>query len=177
MAADYDLNASYLVDGETAFWVNGTWAWPDFEPYAEPGSEYGIFHFPINDARTQGKVMASATKYVVLDAISATADQQKAAKMLLNWLVFDPAGQDVLINGCQMVTAFSNIDLPPTNPFNVALQSYIRQGRTIDSCTYDPSDHRSLLAPSMQAYVDGRITREALAAILDDYWKTHLPVE
>ena len=177
LAADYDLNASYLADGEAAFWVNGTWAWPNLEPYADDSMEYGIFHFPINDAATQGNVIAGPSKYITLDAMHATAEQQKAAKMLLNWLVFDPAGQDVLINGCQMVTAFSNITLPPTNPFNVALQSYVVQGRTIYGGAYIPSDHRTLLAPNMQAYLDRRLTREAIAAALDDYWKTHLPLE
>lgn len=177
LAADYDLNASYLADGTAAFWVNGTWAWPDFEPYADDSMEYGVFHFPINDNPGQGKVIAGATKYIVVDIINATEEQQKAAKMLLNWLVFDPTGQDTLINGCQIVTAFSNIALPPTNPFNLGLQAYINSGRTVPLNTYAPSDHRALLAPSMQAYVDGRMTREALASILDDYWHSHLPAE
>ena len=28
LAADYDLNASYIAEGEAAFWINGTWVWP-----------------------------------------------------------------------------------------------------------------------------------------------------
>ncbi len=177
LAADYDLNASYMADGEAAFWVNGTWAWPDFSPYADDSMEYGIFHFPINDNPGQGKVIAGATKYIILDAERATDEQVKAAKMLLNWLVFDPVGQDILINECQIVTAFTNIEVPPTNPFNLSLQKYISEGRTVDINTYTPSDHRTLLAPSMQAYADGRITRADMAAILDDYWHTHAPIE
>lgn len=177
LAADYDLNASYMADGEAAFWVNGTWAWPDFSPYADDSMEYGIFHFPINDNPGQGKVIAGATKYIILDAERATDEQVKAAKMLLNWLVFDPVGQDILINECQIVTAFTNIEIPPTNPFNLSLQKYISAGRTVDINTYTPSDHRTLLAPSMQAYADGRITRADMASILDDYWHTHTPIE
>ena len=177
LAADYDLNASYLADGEAAFWVNGTWAWPDFEPYAVEGSEYGILPFPINDNPGQGKVVVDSTKYIVVDIINASAEQQQAAKMFLNWLVMDPSGQDVLINKCQIVTAFSNITLPPTNPFNLGLQEYINAGLTIDGASYMPSDHRTVLAPTMQAYAAGEVTRAELATALDNYWKANLPVE
>ncbi len=177
LAADYDLNASYLADGEAAFWVNGTWAWPDFAPYADESSEYGILPFPINDNAGAGKVVVDSTKFIVLDIINASSEQQEAAKMFLNWLVFDPAGQDVLINKCQIVTAFSNITLPPTNPFNLDLQSYINAGLTVEGASYMPSDHRSVLAPVMQAYADGQLNREQLASALDDYWRTNLPLE
>ena len=177
LAADYDLNASYLAEGDAAFWVNGTWAWPDFEPYAVEGSEYGILPFPINDNPGQGKVVVDSTKYIVVDIINASAEQQQAAKMFLNWLVMDPAGQDVLINKCQIVTAFSNITLPPTNPFNLGLQEYINAGLTVDGASYMPSDHRTVLAPTMQAYVAGEVTRAELATALDNYWKANLPIE
>ncbi len=175
LAADYDLNASYMASGEAAFWINGTWAWPDFEPYAEDDMEYGIFHFPINDNPGQGKVVAGATKYFTLDAEKATEEQQKAAKMLLNWLVFDPAGQQVLITDCQIVTAFTNIEIPATNPFNLGMQEYISQGRTVDTASYLPSDHRAVLAENMQAYLAGRITREDMASIMTDYWRSRTP--
>ena len=177
LAADYDLNASYLAEGDAAFWVNGTWAWPDFEPYAVEGSEYGILPFPINDNPGQGKVVVDSTKYIVVDIINASAEQQQAAKMFLNWLVMDPSGQDVLINKCQIVTAFSNITLPPTNPFNLGLQEYINAGLTVDGASYMPSDHRTVLAPTMQAYVAGEVTRAELATALDNYWKANLPIE
>ena len=177
LAADYDLNASYFADGTAAFWVNGTWAWPNMSPYADDSMEYGIIHFPINDPATQGNVVAGSTKFIMLDVSHATAEQQKAAKMLLNWMVFDPAGQDTLVNGCYLLMPFTNVKLPPTNPLNAAFQSYIDSDRLVVYTTYAPTDHRTLLAPSMQAYLDGDITREAVAAVLDDYWRSHLPVE
>ena len=177
LAADYDLNASYLAEGDAAFWLNGTWAWPDFEPYAVEGTEYGILPFPINDNAAQGKVVVDSTKYVTVDTVNASEDQQKAAKMFLNWLVFDSEGQDVLINQCGIVTAFTNITLEPTNPFNVGLQQYINSGMTAEGANYMPSDHRSVLAANMQAYLDGKMTRAEIAEKLDDYWTENLPVE
>ena len=178
LAADYDLNASYVAEGDAAFWLNGTWAWPDFEPYAVDGNEYDVMPFPINDQEgSQGKIVAGATKFAVVDAVDSSEEQQEAAKMFLNWLVFTDEGQDTLINQCGMVTAFTNISLEPNNPFNVGLKRYIDNGMTIDGANYMPSDHRSILAANMQAYLDGKMTRQEIAEKLDEYWTTNTPVK
>lgn len=178
LAADYDLNASYVAEGDAAFWLNGTWAWPDFEPYAVDGNEYDVMPFPINDQEgSQGKIVAGATKFAVVDAVDSSEEQQEAAKMFLNWLVFTDEGQDTLINQCGMVTAFTNISLEPNNPFNVGLKRYIDNGMTIDGANYMPSDHRSVLAANMQAYLDGKMTRQEIAEKLDEYWTTNTPVK
>ena len=172
LSADYDVNASYLAEGEAAFWINGTWAWPNLEPFAVEGQEYSIMHMPVS-AGAQGKLLAQATKYIVVDKQNATEDQQKAALMFLNWLVFTPEGNGAMINQCGMVTAFNNITLPPSHPFNVGLKEYIDKGLTFEAVTYLPSDHRSQLAANMQKYLDGSETREEVAAAFDAYWAEH----
>ncbi len=172
LSADYDLNADYLAEGEAAFWINGTWAWPNMEPFAQADQEYTIMHMPV-DAGSQGKLLAQATKYIVVDKADAKEEQQQAAKMFLNWLVYTAEGQDAMINGCGMVTAFTNITLPPSNPFNVGLKDYIDAGLTCEAVTYLPSDHRSQLAANMQKYLDGKETREELAQAFDAYWAEH----
>ena len=173
LSADYDLNASYLAEGEAAFWINGTWAWPNMAPFAQDDQEYTIMHMPV-DAGCQGKLLAQATKYVVLDKANATEEQQEAAAKFLNWLVFTEEGNNAMINDCDMVTAFTNILLPPSNPFNVGLKAYIDAGLTCEAVTYLPSDHRSAVGgANMQKYLDGSETREELAAAFDAYWAEH----
>ncbi len=173
LSADYDLNASYLAEGEAAFWINGTWAWPNLEPFAVEGQEYSVMHMPVS-AGAQGKLLAQATKYVVVDKAFASEEQQEAAKKFLNWLVFTEDGQNAMINDCGMVTAFTNIELPPSNPFNVGLKSYIDAGLTFEAVTYLPSDHRSAVGgANMQAYLGGAKTREDVAAAFDAYWAQH----
>ena len=172
LSADYDVNASYLAEGEAAFWINGTWAWPNLEPFAVEGQEYSIMHMPVS-AGAQGKLLAQATKFVVVDKQDAKEDQQKAALMFLKWLVFTPEGNEAMINDCGMVTAFNNITLPPSNPFNVGLKKYIDAGLTFEAVTYLPSDHRSQLGANMQKYLDGSETREEVAAAFDAYWAAH----
>ncbi len=176
LAADYDLNASYVAEGEAAFWLNGTWAWPDFEPYVVEGSEYGIAGMPINEhEEVRGKAFGSATKFIGIDRVNNTEEQQKAAKMFLNWLVFTDEGQSCLVNDCGIAPAFTNITLELTNPFNVGLKHMIDTGMLADGVNYMPSDHRSTLAANLQAYVAGKSDRATTATLLDNYWKTHLP--
>lgn len=172
LSADYDLNASYLAEGEAAFWINGTWAWPNMKPFALDDQVYSVMHMPVS-AGAQGKLLAQATKYVVVDKTFNSEDAQKAAKMFLNWLVFTEEGQEAMINGCDMVTAFTNITLPPSNPFNVGLKTYIDAGLTFEAVTYLPSDHRSKLASNMEKYLDGAETREEVGKAFDAYWAEH----
>ena len=176
LAADYDLNASYVAEGEAAFWLNGTWAWPDFEPYVTDDSEYGIMGIPLDGHEdVAGKAFGSATKYIGIDRINNTEEQQTAAKMFLNWLVFTDDGQSCLVNDCGIAPAFTNITLELTNPFNISLKSRIDDGELLESASYLPSDHRSTLAANFQAYVAGKSDRATTTTLLDNYWKNHLP--
>ncbi len=178
LAADYDLNASYVAEGEAAFWLNGTWAWPDFAPFAVDGMEYGICGYPIDGVpAVQGKAFGSATKFIMLDKVNSSEEQRRAAKMFLNWLVFTPEGQDYLVNECGIVPAFSNITLAPTNPFNVGLKQMINEGLLAEGVSYMPSDHRSVLSAGLQAYLVGKTSRMDIAGLLDAYWTERLPKE
>lgn len=173
LAADYDLNASYLAEGEAAFWLNGSWAWPDTEEYADGSMEYGIMHYPINgDFTSVGRLNANATKFFAIDNVKATPEQQEAAKEFLNWLVYDDAGQKILVDKCAVVPAFKNITLDMTNDFNKGVKSYVDQGLTNEYVPL-PSDHRSSLAAYMQKYLAGEIDRTEVAKQMDEFWKTH----
>lgn len=175
LAADYDLNASYVAEGEAAFWVNGTWGWPDFEPYVTEGSEYGVMGWPINGHDdVAGRIICSATKYIGIDRVDNDEDQQKAAKMFLNWLVFTDEGQSCLVNDCEISPAFTNITLEMTNPFNTSLKSYVDRGLTVDTATYLQSDIRSATSSYLQAYLGGKLSRLEVAELYDAYWKSHL---
>lgn len=173
LAADYDLNASYLAEGDAAFWLNGSWAWPDTEEYVDGSMTYGIMPYPINgDFTSVGKLNANATKFIAIDNVKATPEQQQAAKDFLNWLVYDEDGQDLLVNKCNLVPAFSNIKLDMTNDFNKSVKKYVDEGK-VNAYVPIPSDHRSSLAAYMQKYLAGEMDRKELAGYLDDYWKNH----
>lgn len=173
LAADYDLNASYLAEGESAFWLNGSWAWPDTKEYVDGSMSYGIMPYPVNgDFTSAGQLNANATKFIAIDNVKATPEQQEAAKDFLNWLVYDEEGQDLIVNKCNLVPAFSNIKMDMTNDFNKSVKKYVDEGK-VNAYVPIPSDHRSTLAAYMQKYLAGELDRTELAGYLDDYWKNH----
>ena len=160
-------------EDNAAFWLNGSWAWPDTEEYVDGSMEYGIMHYPINgDFTSVGRLNANATKFIAIDNVKATPEQQEAAKAFLNWLVYDEAGQKILVEKCGIVPAFSNIKSEMTNDFNKGVKSYVDQGLTNEYVPL-PSDHRSSLAAYMQKYLAGEIDRTEVAKQMDEFWKTH----
>ena len=173
LAADYDLNASYLAEGEAAFWLNGSRAWPDTEEYVDGSMTYGIMPLPVNgNYSSVGRLNANATKFIAIDNVKATPEQQEAAKEFLNWLVYDQAGQDVLVNKCAVVPAFKNIAAEMTNDFNTGVKTYVDKSLVNDYVPI-PSDHRSTLAAYMQKYLAGELDRTEMAQHMDDFFKSH----
>lgn len=174
MAADYDLNASYVAEGTSAFWYNGNWAWAEISEYADEATEFGILPLLQNtsaDDFANIKIGASGSKQVMIDKVKSTGEQQQAAKDFLNWLVYDEAGQSVLVNDCSLVPAFKNITLELANPLATAIKSYVDAGNTFEGFNGCPGDHWSGLGASMQKYLAGEIDRAGLAKEINEYWK------
>ena len=176
LAADYDLNASYISEGEGAFWIGGSWVWPDMVDFVDDSMEYGIMPLPADGEAVSGKVFAYATKQIAVDKEVATEEQQAAALDFLNWLVYSEEGQDALANKLEIVVAFTNSTKEPTNPLNVALKSYIDAGNTINNAPFAvPNDHTQEMAPHMQAYMVGQESLEEVADAVTTYWSTRNP--
>lgn len=72
LGADYDEMAIDLVDGKTAFWFNGNWAWPNMEEAdAEKDDAYGFLPYFMNndpDDFVNQKIQASPSKQIMLEA-------------------------------------------------------------------------------------------------------------
>ena len=86
-------------------------------------------------------------------------------------LVYDEAGQKGMVETLQLVPAFSNIKLEPTDPLGKALKVYVDEGKTSPDCIV-PADHWSKVGAAMQQYLAGKSTREQLAAKVLEYWKS-----
>ena len=154
LAADYDLNASYISEGEGAFWISGSWVWPDMVDFVDDSMEYGIMPLPADGEAVSGKIFAYATKQIAVDKEVATEEQQAAALDFLNWLVYSEEGQDALANKLEIVVAFSNSTKEPTNPLNVALKSYIDAGNTINNAPFAvPVSYTHLSKKSLFAWI------------------------
>lgn len=176
LAADYDMNAAYLAEGDAAFWVNGSWVWPDMQEYVDDSTDFGIMPIPKTDESMQNKIYAFASKDIAIDKEMATEEQQKAALEFLDWLVYSEEGQDAMVNRFGFVVAFTNNPNAPVNPINENLKTYIDSGNTVNNAPYSgPTDGNAVMGPHMQAYVVGQENADDLAKDIEDYWSTRNP--
>ena len=177
VAAVREDSEMYLADGDVAFMFGGNWDWAVMAEF-DPEGEYGIMPVPQNDADDYYTLVGGGSKYLFIDNSEYTTDEQRdAGKALLNWLVFDEAGQDFVVNTCALVPAFSNIELEVADPLGQSVKAFADADMLTPSYNYMPDDHYAKLGQSMQEYLAGDIDREALAADIVDYWKNTTPVE
>ncbi len=174
--AKYEVDPSYIVDGEAAFWFNGNWAWPNMKEFItdDNQAEFGLMLLPIGnnaDDFVNNNLLGTASKQILIDKTKTSEADQKAAKDFLNWLVYDEAGQKAMVETLQLVPAFKNITLEPADPIGRSIKTFIDAGNTgIDAIL--PSDHWSKVGAAMQEYLAGKIGREELAAKVQEYWKS-----
>ena len=167
----------YLAEGEIAFLYGGNWDWSVMAEF-EPEGEMGMMAVPQNNDAYNDKMIGGGSKYFFIDSSDAISDEQRqAAKDFLNWLVYDEAGQDFVVNTCALVPAFSNIDLPVSDPLGACVKAYADNGQLIPSYNYMPDDHYAKVGANMQEYLAGDIDRATFAADIQDYWKATTPVE
>lgn len=172
LAADYAVDPSYIADGEVAFWFNGNWAWPNIVDFIEGEQELGLMPMPIsNDPEDFANqvLLGTGSKQVMIDKVKASEEEVQAAKDFLNWLVYDPDGQKGMAQDLNLVPAFSNIQLSPTDPLGQTIQAYVREGATVFGPII-PSDHWSIVGAYMQQYLAGRSDRVELANNIEKYW-------
>jgi raffinose/stachyose/melibiose transport system substrate-binding protein len=162
------------VDSEAALWFNGCWAWPNMaEAGALPSDGYGFLPFVVGDDPSffmNNKIQASPSKQVMIDKEKATPEQVQAAKGFLDWIVYDEAGQRALVEGCQVIPAAANNEVPVQDPLGADIKAKMDAGATYGPFFNTPGDHWSVLGAAMQKYIAGKSSREELAGAIEEYW-------
>lgn len=174
LGADYDEMAIDLVDGKTAFWFNGNWAWPNLsEAGAENEDEYGFLPYFLNndpeDFANQ-KIQGSPSKQVMLDGQMASEKEKAAAKEFLNWIVYSEIGQQMLVKTCNIIPPFANNPYEPSDPLSRDIYEKVHEGKAFNASAIVPNDHWSVLGASMQKYLAGRSDRQELIDSIQAYW-------
>ena len=154
LAADYATNCADLAEGEVAIYFNGNWAWAEISSYIEDGTEIGIMPVMQNETSeneaVNSSICGSATKQVMIDKECNDEQQQAAAKDFLNWLAESEEGQNVLIEQCSLIPAFTNIDKDVTNMLAQSVQNYVKEGKVINVPYSYPGDHWQTVGAYMQ---------------------------
>lgn len=174
LGADYDEMAIDLVDGKTAFWFNGNWAWPNMEEAdAEKDDTYGFLPYFMNndpDDFVNQKIQASPSKQIMLDGVVATEAQQAAAKEFLNWIVYSEIGQQMLVKTCSIIPPFKNNPYEPLDPLSRDIYNHVQDGTAFNASAIVPNDHWAVLGAAMQKYLADRSDRTELIQSINDYW-------
>lgn len=168
LAADYDMNNEYFAGGDVAFWFNGSWVTDVYEKT----DKIGMMPLPQIDTEDQvnDRLIAGASKTLVIDKKYSTEEQQKAAEDFLNWLVYDDAGQRFMVEDCSIIPAFTNISKEVSAPISVSAQQFIKDENTELWYQTIPGDHGTEVGASLQKYMSQNIDRTQLAAEIEKYW-------
>ena len=167
----------YLADGDIAFMFGGNWDWAVLAEY-DPAGEMGMMAVPQNDDEYNNKLVGGGSKYFFIDNSDQTSEEQvQAAKDFLNWLVYNDEGQDFLVNTCALVPAYSNIELPVSDPLGQSVKAFADAGALVDNYNYLPDDHYAKVGASFQKYLADEIDREGFAAEIEAYWQATEPSE
>lgn len=178
ISAEREVTEQKLAEGEIAFMFGGNWDWAVINAY-DYTENMGMMPVPQNtEDGTNEKLVGGGSKFFFIDSSDNTTDEQRqAAKDFLNWLVYDEAGQSLLVNDCALVPAYSNITLEVSDPLGQSVKSYADAGSLIDNYNYLPDDHYSLCGASFQKYLAGQTDRAGFAAEVESYWQSTTPVE
>ncbi|MGX6445681.1 ABC transporter substrate-binding protein [Neobacillus sp. K501] len=169
----YDAAHVAVGNGESAILFNGNWAFDSLK--ALEGSNFGFMPVPVDnnpDNELNNKIAAGPTQVFVINK-KASKEQQDAAKKFLEWLVYDEAGQDFVVNEAQIISAFKNNSNKVTNPLGIAIGNAIEQGKTVPFSTnyINASEWSTTVGPEVQKYIAKETTRADLAKYLEENFK------
>lgn len=175
LAGTYDRGTELLGEGEVGFWFMGNWAWPGINDFDTVNAQYGFLPVPVsNNPADLGntQIPVGVTKYFIVDGEQNSAAQQQAAKDFLNWLVYDPAGQERLVVDANIIPAFGNITIAPSDPLAVSILDYVQNGKTLNFITNLPPDHWAQVGASMQKYLSDFFNRSSFFKEVEAYWQS-----
>lgn len=174
LAVVLEQTAAAVAKGEVGITFNGNWLITEMQK-SNPDGEFGFIPVPVSNQssdQANSAIAIGATKQVFIDKTQSSEEQQAAAKKFLDWFVYDPTGQDFLVNQANIIPAFKNITLEPNNSLAKAIVAYNNAGKSIPFAgNYVPGDHWKVLGASMQKYLVDKADRSVLAAEIQDYWK------
>lgn len=173
ISAEREISEKKLAEGEIAVMFGGNWDWSQINQF-EYTENMGMMPVPqdLDDGMNE-KLVGGGSKYFFIDSSGNTSDEQRQqAKDFLNWLVYEADGQSFLVNDCALVPAFSNIDLPISDPLGASVSQYTNAEKLIPNYNYLPDDHYAILGAMFQKYLAGISDRKGFENDIETYWKT-----
>jgi raffinose/stachyose/melibiose transport system substrate-binding protein len=177
LAITLDECPALLGRGKVGFYFMGDWAWPSLSSFAADQNGFSFIPVPLSNNTSDlgnSEIPVGVTKYIGIDKMQNSPEQQAAARKFLDWLVYSKSGQDAMVNTCSIIPAFKNITLSPTDPhpLSESIRAYVAKEQTLFWVSIPAPDHWSKVGASMQKYLADKIDRHELYAEINDFWKT-----
>ncbi|MDZ5471692.1 ABC transporter substrate-binding protein [Bacillus sp. 31A1R] len=169
----YDAAHLAVGKGESAILFNGNWAYDSLKAVA--GDTFGFMPVAVDnnpDNPVNNKIAVGPTQVLVVNKKASEAEQA-AAKKFLDWIVFDEAGQDFVVNKSQVISAFKNNPNTVTNPLGIAIADAIGKDRTMHFTTnfINAADWPTTVGPEVQKLIAKQSSKEDLAKYMENYFK------
>ena len=166
--AGWNEAAATFALGEQAMIFEGIWAYDTIKEIA-PDMEIGLFALPMTDDIKDTKLAADVNG---VWHVSNTSKHPEVAKDIMNWIVSSEAGQDFLLNQCQVIPAMKEMDFQGLNPLSQDVSKYIEDGNTILwSWPLWPDGYYNESGKKLQDYISkGTGDHKTALKSLDDLW-------
>jgi raffinose/stachyose/melibiose transport system substrate-binding protein len=176
LVGDYNADIQDFAQGEVATWFMGDWSWTVIGELEEKDTEFGVLPVPwSNDPEDYGnsQVAVSMPKLQAIDASQSTPEQQQAAIDALEWMLTSPEGQEYFI-GQGFYMPYKNVREAEYNSMTTSIAEYMAEGKTINLGSFVLLDgaYWTNVGDMMLQYLDGRISRDDLAQMINEYWQS-----
>ncbi|MBB6674231.1 sugar ABC transporter substrate-binding protein [Cohnella nanjingensis] len=169
MEVKYDTQMGDFATGKTAMVHQGNWSYGMLKDYGDLGFDVGMMGLPL--AGNDKIAVGVASNWVVNG--KADADQIKAAKGFLNWMLTSDSGKNAIVNEFKFIPAMTNIEAANLDPLSQTVYEATKNGQTIPwALNYFPQGIIvNDLAPATQAFfLDKKMTGEQFLKNLDAAW-------
>lgn len=177
LVADYIKDVQAFGEGKAATFFMGDWAWTVMGTLQGVDQDYGFIPVPwSNNPSDYGntQVVMVLPKFNVIDKSQSTVEQQKAAMDFLRWMLTEPEGQQMLLDG-GFAMPYKNVRSDIVyNTMTQSIADYSKAGRTINlgAFSYISGDAWTVTGNLMLQYLTKAIDRRQLAERINAYWRS-----
>lgn len=173
LSPTYEDGAIALGMNEVGVWFQGNWTLPMLQE-VDPEINLGIMPYPISNDPSQygnSQISVGVPMYLSIDNENATPEQQAGAIDFINWLFTSEVGQEYYVEKMKFIPVYKNVSATPEDSLSRSILEYMNNGKTLEWINmYYPGDAGAAMGATMQKYLDGIITREEVAAEIEEYW-------
>ena len=168
LTEDHHMQVSLFAGGKAAMIQQGNWKEKAIYD-ANPDINMGLMPIPLSDdPAIGGRIPVGVPWYFV---VNKESEENAEAKIFLNWLLNEPAGQEQMVKNLNTIPAYDHFDVDLSGGISSDALQYSAEGKTIP-WTFGlwPKGFMKNAADHFQAYVGGKTSYdETLKKLLEDW--------